>query len=210
MRALTYVVSAMVTGLCLAGVIGCTSMLGKPTDELLANPSLHILLNDEASVPEGGTFDFDTKLFKVNYSEEIDLAAIDARVIASLEAELRRKGFKRSAESPDLLVSYAVALDAPVSGADFNEAYADEFPIVIPEAEPNQELNYHQGALIVDFIDSTSRKLLWRGAIMVGVTMDVSDREKDRRVRHGVRILLQHFPKPIVASSGVGGPGVEE
>jgi hypothetical protein len=177
-------------------------MLGTPTDELLANPSFHILLNNEASIPENGTFDFDTKLFKINYSEEINLAAIDARVVASLEAELKRKGFKRNTEDPDLFVSYAVAMDAPVSGSDFNEAYADEFPIAIPEPAPNQELNYHQGAIIVDFIDSTSRKLLWRGAIMADVTMDVSDREKDRRVRHGIHILLEHFPKPIRESSG--------
>ena len=202
MRSLTYFLSVMVAGLCLAGVLGCPSMLVKPTDELLTNPSFNIVLNNEASIPEIGTFDFDTKLFKINYSEEIDLAAIDARIIASLEAELKQKGFKRSAKNPNLLVSYAVAMDAPVSASDFNEAYADEFPIAIPEAEPNQELNYHQGTMIVDFIDSTSRKLLWRGAIMADVTMDVSDRDKDRRVRHAVHILLGHFPKPVRESSG--------
>ncbi len=203
MKSLTHFSSAIVVALCLAGLIGCASLLGKPTDELLKDPSFHILLNDEASIPGKGTFDFDTKLFKINYSEVTNLAAIDARVVAALEAELKRKGFKRSPNNPDLFVSYAVAMDAPLSGSEFNEAYADEFPIVIPEPAPNQELNYHQGAMIVDFVDSASRKLLWRGAIMAEVSMDVSDDEKDRRVRHGAHVLLQHFPKPIVESSGV-------
>jgi hypothetical protein len=55
----------------------------------------------------------------------------------------------------------------------------------------------------VDFVDSKSRKLLWRGAIMAGVSMDVSGHEKDRRVRHGVHILLGHFPKPKEAGTAL-------
>lgn len=197
MRSNNYLFRRMVTGFFLAGLVGCSSMWGVPTDQLLKNPGLHILVNNEQPIPSTGTFDFDTKLFKVNYSEEIDLAAVDTRVISALKAELEGKGFTQTTDRPDLLVSYAVALDASISGADFNAAYADEFPIIVPELELDQTLNYHKGVLIVDFVDSTSRTLLWRGAIMAGISMDVDDSEKDRRVRHGVQILLGHFPIPI-------------
>lgn len=197
MRGLTYWLGGMAACVTVAGVTGDSAMAGKPAGELLTNPSYHILVNIEQAIPESRTFDFDTKLFKINYSEEIDLAVIDTRVVTSLETELERRGFNRATENPDLLVSYAVAMDSPISGSDFNEAYAEEFPIEVPEPEPDQELNYHQGALIVDFIDSASRKLLWRGAIMADVSMEVSEQEKDRRVRHAVHILLGHFPKPI-------------
>lgn len=203
MRSRIYFLSGVAASVSLAGMIGCTSMSGTPTDHLLMEPSFHILLNNEEVISGKGTFDFDTKLFKINYSEEVDLAAIDTRVITALEAELKRKGFSRATENPDLLVSYAVAMDSSISGADFNEAYADDFPIAIPEPEPNQQLHYHQGTLIVDFVDSKSRKLLWRGAIMAGVSMDVSDHERDRRVRHGVHILLGHFPRPIQSDTAV-------
>ena len=170
-----------------------------PASELLSNPSFHILLNNEMAAPSRGSFDFDTKLFKINYSEEIDLATIDERVSKSLQSELKRKGLKRSTENPDVLVSYAVAMDASISGSDFNKAYADEFPISVPEPEPGQDVDYHQGTLIVDFVDSATRKLLWRGAIMADISMDVSEREKDQRVRHAVQILLSQFPKPHTA-----------
>jgi hypothetical protein len=168
-----------------------------PSEQLLANPSFHILVNNRAPIPDGGTFDFDTKLFEINYSEDVDLAALDARLVTALEAELKRKGFERVTDEPDLLLSYAAALDAMISGNDFNDAYAKEFPISLPEPEPHEDLHYHQGAVIVDFVDRKLKTLLWRGAIMAGVSMDVSDEEKDRRCRQGVQMLLAHFPKPI-------------
>ena len=148
----------LAAGVVLTGVIGCSSLMGR-ADHLLTNPSFHILVSNDLAIPGTGTFDFDTKLFKVNYSEEVDLAAVDARVITALEAELRRKGFRRASENPDLLVSYAVAMDSSISGSEFNEAYADEFPILVPTPKPSEQLNYHQGALVVDFVDRKSRKL---------------------------------------------------
>ena len=201
MRGFTFCLGGMTAYIIVAGVIGDTALARTPTDALLTNPSFHILVNNMQSVPERGTYDFDMKLFKINYAEDIDLAAIDERVVTSLEAELKRKGFKRATENPDVLVSYAVAMDASISGSDINEAYAEEFPIEVPEPEPGQDLNYHKGALIVDFVESESRKLLWRGAIMADVSMEVSEREKDRRVRHSVHVLLGHFPKPIEAGT---------
>jgi hypothetical protein len=190
--------SSLTALLCvLAGMTGCRTILGPPSAELIVNPSFHILVNDEQEIPAKGTFDFDTQFFKVNYTEDIDLAAVDARIRSALEAELKQKGFTYSSESPDVLVSYAAAIDAAISGSDFNEAYAEEFPIAAPDLKIRQDMNYHQGALIVDFVDRKSRKLLWRGAVMANVSMDVSVREKEQRVRHATRILLGHFPVPM-------------
>ena len=199
MRIRPHLPGSFAVGLGLAFVIGCASMPAIKTGELIRNPSFHILVNNEHAVPNSGTFDFDTKLFKIDYEEAVDLAAVDKRIVTALEAELKRKGLTRRTENPDLLISYALAMDAPLTGADFNAAYAEDFPISLPEPEPGQDLSYHQGALIVDVVDADSRNLLWRGGIMAGVTMDVGEREKSRRVRHAVRILFEHFPKPIRA-----------
>ena len=183
-----------------AGLIGCASLAGKSSQPLLVDPSVHILLKNDRPVPSSGTFKFDTKLFKVNYTKDFDLDAVDARILRSLESELEGKGFLRSSGRPDLLVSYGVALDSPISGADLNEAYPDELPIVSPQLEADEQLTYHHGTLIVDFVDSESRELLWRGAVMAGLSMEVSDEEKDRRVAEAVRILLSHFPRPTAAT----------
>ncbi len=205
MRANAHILFVMTVGVCLAGMIGCSTLMGSSADALLADPSLHILVNNAQALPSSGTFDFDTKLFKVadTMNLDLDLAEVDARVVASLEAELKRKGFRRDTENPDLLVSYALAADASLSAAEFNKAYADDFPIAFPEPEAEQQLDYHQGVLVVDFVGREVSTLLWRGAIMAGVSMEVSDREKERRVRNAVRLLLTHFPRPIEAAGGV-------
>jgi hypothetical protein len=184
-------------GLIILGTAGCALLAMNPDEELFKNPSIHILVNEEVSVPSEGTFSFDRKLFMVDYSEEMDLAAIDARIVDALADELSSKGYNRTASGADLLVSYAVAIDSAVSGSDLNEAYEDEFPIVVPEPDPDQQLSYQQGTLIVDFVDSKTRKLLWRGAIMVELSMDVSDTQKNQRARKGARFLLDHFPVPL-------------
>jgi hypothetical protein len=183
-------------GLIILGTAGCALMAMNPDDALFKNPSIHILVNEEASIPLEGTFSFDRKLFMVDYSEEMDLAAIDARIVDALADELSRKGYDRTASGADLLVNYAVAIDSEVSGSDLNEVYGDDFPIVVLEPDPDQQLSYHQGTLIVSFVDSKTHKLLWRGAIMAELSMDVSDTHKDQRARKGARLLLDQFPVP--------------
>ncbi|MBN4074084.1 DUF4136 domain-containing protein [bacterium AH-315-E10] len=198
MKAFYYKLSGYVLAVCLITIIGCSSLSEKSDDELLSNMSFHILKNDNMQIPTKGTYDFDIKYFKVKYTESVDLAAIDKRVISSIEKTLKNKGFRLNTKDPDILISYAVAIDSPISSKEFNGAYAKEFPLSFPELEAGKDLNYHKGALIVDFVDVKSRKLLWRGAIMADIRMDVSDRKKDRRVKYGVGILLHHFPRPIV------------
>lgn len=197
MKNLKHILNGFVPCVALISMMGC-AILQPSTDGLLENPSFHVLFNQEQAIPTKGTFDFDIKLFKVDYEEEeIDLHVVDKRIVRNLEAEFGRKGLNRDKSNPDLLISYAVALDAPLSGAEFNEAYADDFPISIPDLEPDQNVNYHQGVLIVDVVDAKSRVLLWRGSIMAGLSMDVTEEEKDLRGKQAVNALLDHYPKPV-------------
>jgi len=99
-------------------------------------------------------------------------------------------------KDPDLMVSYAAALNAPLSGADIHSAYSDEFPVKPLVQVSDHDMLYTEGALIVDFVDSHSRTLLWRGAIMAELSRDVSEDDRERRVNLAVEILLGHFPTP--------------
>lgn len=194
----TRMLGSLATAAALIGAIGCSSMLDKPANELLHNASIHILVSETHSVPANASFDFDTKLFKVSDSLDLNLAAIDGRITSSIQAELEAKGFERTSDDPDLWVSYAVAADARISASDLNQAYANDFPIDFPVSETNHDLHYHQGTVIVDVIDRRHQTLLWRGAIMSDVRLDISDSEKQRRAQHGAQALLAHFPQPLL------------
>lgn len=192
MKIQTYILGA---ALLVAGAIGCQSM-GLSDDQLLTNPSFHILVHEEHPIPDSGTFTFDTKVFKIGPEEHVDLSEVDVRITAALRAELEGKGFREVSKGGDLKVSYAVAMNAPLSGADINAAYSDEFPIQALVKVNEHDMHYKEGALIVDFVESRSRTLLWRGAIMAEIEGGLSDRDKDRRAALATRILLGNFPRP--------------
>ena len=179
----------------IAGAIGCQSM-GLSEDQLLINPSFHILVHEEHPIPDSGTFTFDTKVFRMGPDERVDLHEVDVRITAALKSELESKGFREVSEDPDLMVSYAVAMNAPLSGADIHAAYSDEFPVEALIKTHDHDMHYNAGALIVDFVDSGSRTLLWRGAIMAEIHEVLTDRDKDRRAALATRILLGAFPRP--------------
>ncbi len=198
MKAQTRLLGWLAAGTALIGAIGCSSMSDKPANELLQDASFHILVSETHSVPANASFEFDTKLFKVSDSLDLDLAAIDRRITNALQTELEAKGFERAGQEPDLWVSYAVAADARISATDLNEAYAKDFPIDFPVSETNHDLHYHQGTVIVDVVDRRHQTLLWRGAIMAGFRLDISDSEKQRRANYGAQALLTHFPQPLL------------
>lgn len=181
--------------LLIAGAIGCQSM-GLTDDQLLTKPSFHILVHEEHPIPDSGTFSFDTKVFKIGVDEHVDLHEADLRITAALKAELASKGFREVSDNPDVMVSYAVAMNAPLSGEDIHAAYSDDFPVAPLIKGYDHDMHYNQGALIVDFVDTKSRTLLWRGAIMAEIQSGLSDNDKDRRAALASQILLGGFPRP--------------
>ena len=179
----------------LAIMSGSTTLLGDDS-KLLVNPSMHIIVNDKIDIPESGTYEFDTKIFKVRDHSNTAIADVDQRITKALEIELGKKGFKLNSEKPDILVNYAVAADSSITTNDFKYAYVDDSAFILPEFEKGKELKYNEGALIIDIVDAKSKKLLWRGAIMAELNVAATDYEKDKRVRLALKLLLNNFPRP--------------
>ena len=176
-----------------------------PQNEITRNSSIHIMVNSEESIPLAGTFSWGPQYFKLNYEQEFDLTGLNERLRNGIRHEMNSKGFYfiESEEEADILLGYAVALDASIDELSFNQAYGDEFKISFPVPEKNQELSYHHGALIIDVLNPKAKKLLWRGAITADIKLNVSEHEKKQRTKNAIKILLESFPKPKVDSSGM-------
>ena len=61
---------------------------------------------------------------------------------------------------------------------------------------PQQQLQYRRGTLIVDIAETKTKHLLWRGAIMADVDLSVSEDQKRLRTEGAIEELLKHYPKP--------------
>jgi hypothetical protein len=119
---------------------------------------------------------------------------LDARVRTAVDRVLQARGYQPSGEAdPDFRVSYIVTVDTktdihtvPVSyygwgwwGFAATETYVDR---------------YEQGTLILDVIDASSNKLIWRGSAAARVVEDSTPAHRTQRVNEAVEKILERFP----------------
>ena len=159
----------------------------------LTNTSLHILADNTRHLPRKGTFDWGVSYFQIDNELKVDLAVLNERVHTALLRELTSKHFTLQKANPEYLVGYAVAAGDNIDEKSLNDAYGED--LKVPAKNPGTSLKYKRGVLIVDIINARTKHLLWRGAIGAAVDMNVSEEQKQQRIRAAVAELLKHFPK---------------
>jgi hypothetical protein len=166
----------------------------------LRNPSARILVDRDWTLPTSGTVGFGMSVFRVANGAELSLAALDARLRAALRGGFAGKGLAYQEESPDFLVSYALAAGAEIDEAELNREYGDLLTLPTAEAKDSAGLHYERGVLIVDLVDRRARRLLWRGAILAELDMNWPEARKQERCDAAVGHLMRLFPHPPVAT----------
>lgn len=163
----------------------------------LRNSSVHFLVDNTRRLPTSGSFDWGFAIFRVTDLPDLNLSAVDKLIHASLEKMLTAKGFVKTDTGADFLVGYAVASGDGIDEATLNKAY-DGVAETPPSASGNvqQPHQYHRGTLIIDIVETKTKRLLWRGAIMADVDLTVSEEQKRLRCEGAVAELLKHYPKP--------------
>jgi len=163
----------------------------------LRNSSVHFIVDNTRQLPVSGTFDWGHTIFQVANVPEFDLSTADQRIHGNLETAFTAKGFLKTNANPDLLVSYALAMDSGLDEKTLNEAYEGKvlaLPRLASKGQPSMQ--YLQGTLVVDIVETKTQRLLWRGAIMAEVELGVSDDTKQARVQAVVAELLKNYPNP--------------
>ncbi len=164
----------------------------------IANFSYSIFAATEHAIPDAGTFGWGPRYFRVKYLPGTNLARVDERFRESIRAELEARNFVYSEHDPDLLVGYGLAMNAPIDEAAMNRIYGEEFDFTFQTPIPDERRTYHQGTLVLDFLNAETSTLLWRGIARGDVDVDVSDSVKDQRARELARLLIARYPDPSV------------
>lgn len=129
------------------------------------------------------------------------------RVVNAVDGELARRGFRRTSAKPGFLVTFFYTRDRKViaTGYPYMGPYGGYFggPYYgywggwyYPGYSgygfyPRQ---YDEGLLVIDFIDPTSRKLLWRGMVRDYLRFQDSPETRDLRIHGAVVAVLDRFP----------------
>jgi hypothetical protein len=163
----------------------------------LRNPSVHFLVDNTRRLPTAGSFDWGFAIFRVVNFPGLNLSAVDKLIHESLEKVLTEKGFVKTEAAPDFSVSYALASGAGLDEMTLNGAY-DGAVQAPPSAagDGQQPLQYRRGSLIIDIVETKTKHLLWRGAIMADIDLNLSEAQKRLRCEGAVGELLKHYPKP--------------
>ena len=137
------------------------------------------------------TYDWMPTPEKMIDDPRIDWKLLESRVHTAVDKELSAKGFSRlTSGSPDFLVGYQVTLDKKVvtTSLDRSPRYQYSRPAGWSSFE------YEEGTLILEIVDSETRKLIWQGTAQDEVGFSKSSEKKQEQINEAVRLMLENFP----------------
>src|SRR6185295_1988975 len=110
----------------------------------------------------------------------------DGRIKSGLESQLRINGFRSDAETPDFVIAYHVTTKNKLSVQDYGYGPPRWF------GGRNISVNqYSEGTLLVDFIDTKTNQVIWRGRASGTLEM----KGVDKKISKSVEKLVKQFVK---------------
>jgi len=137
------------------------------------------------------TYDWMPTPQKLIDDPRVDWKLLESRVHTAVDKELSAKGFSRlTSGSPDFLVGYQATLDKKVVTTSLD--YSSRYRYTRPPGWASFE--YEEGTLILDIVESKTRKLIWQGTARDEVGFSRSPEEKQEQINEAVRLMLENFP----------------
>lgn len=135
-----------------------------------------------------------------------DSSSVDMRIRIAVGTQLRLKGYQALAEGkPDFYVAYHVGLkdSSPSISTQYysdgmaGHAFAHSADTrSAGKATPatSEMPSSLSGTLLIDIVDGTSQKLVWRGTAAGEVDPGLTAQQRDERTKAIVQSVLSHFP----------------
>ena len=119
--------------------------------------------------------------------------AMDQLIRASVERELAAKGFRKQSEGePDFYLLYHAGLDAAIAAETYEYGWADESYTQSRSDHAAPADAFLKGTLVVDIVDRSGSKLLWRG--VASDTLEGVGERAAKKAEKAVDKLLSKFP----------------
>lgn len=113
----------------------------------------------------------------------------------AVEKQFAARGLERVAAgvTPDLLVHYHANINQrfEVNGVDREHGYCYE------NCEP-KVIEYEQGTLVIDVVDTHTNKVVWRGWAQDSVQGMIDNQDRmERKINEAVTKMMKEFPRGI-------------
>lgn len=114
----------------------------------------------------------------------------DKQFRRTMDEKLAAKGYSVNESNPDFLIAYHGNVQSKVDVTNWGYRYPGWYGGV-------EVYQYEEGTLIVDFVDSTSKDLIYRGTLTAEMDRRSADFERrQKRINEAVEKILKNFPPP--------------
>ena len=178
----------------------------------IAEIEFAVTFDPEVRIPSKGTYAL--AIFRHNLLDNspISPAAVEQRVRQSLKNTMGSKRFDEvEAADADLFFHVYFALEDSVSPTTISNSFRYKnvslwtraIEAVVNEqskVDDDDTLYFAKGTLLMDVIERTTKKLLWRAVATADIAVNVPLEKSDRNQRAIAGMLRQFPPKPIVSN----------
>jgi hypothetical protein len=121
---------------------------------------------------------------------------IDGRVRAAVDRELQTHGYTRvPVDEADIHVTYYLGLETVVSWRMVSQSYHYSSAGFADRHRTETYLRqFEQGTLLIDVLDPSRRRLVWRGTAQARVRRNTDPEQREAQIAEAVAQILDRFP----------------
>ncbi len=123
------------------------------------------------------------------------------RLKESINRELSQKGMKQSSINPDILIAIHPLTDNRLNISNWGYIYAPYSAYwgqyVYWMSSRVDRYEYQKGTLIIDFIRSDNKELVWRGVAESALPDSPRSDQIDKVVNKAVSEIMKKYPPPV-------------
>ena len=117
------------------------------------------------------------------------------RIKEAANADLEAKGLMITSNNPDFLIAADILTKEKLRITRWGYPYYYSYRVYHgpPKVDTYQ---YQEGTFILDFVEPTSKKLIWHGAARVALDYANTPEKRDKLIKEAIQRILQNFPPP--------------
>jgi len=118
---------------------------------------------------------------------------VQDRIKNAVNSELEARGLRMTSDEPDFSIAMHAGTEEKVGYSQdaWGYGYGSYWG-----GGRYRKYEYEEGTLVLDFVDTASKKLIWRGAAKVFVDSKMTPEKIDKLVNEAVQKILKNFPPP--------------
>lgn len=116
---------------------------------------------------------------------------VDKRFRSAVNARLQAKGMSQDSASPDIYLMYHTGTENKVNVTNYGYGYGPRWGYGTGGVDVQQ---YTQGTIILDFVDSKTKQLVWRGVATGALAQNPDPAKAEEKLNAVAYDLLEEYP----------------